>query len=148
MFEEPRELSVIFHIDTNRINSRGTLANMNKLEHWADQGLILLCMSKVAHEEARAGGDQVRASKALASVFSETMADTPDERNRLAAIEAILFPSGAQTQNQRNDVEIAFNAGKYGAFLVTADGHLLAHRSELGQLGICLAGVYKISAVG
>lgn len=137
MLEEPRELSLAFHIDTNRINSRSRLDNMNKLEHWKEQGLILLYMSKVAHEEARAGGDQRRTRKALGSIYSETMADTPDEQRRLTAIKAILFPSGTRTQNEHNDAEIAFNAGKYGAILVTADGDLLTRRSELRQkLGI------------
>jgi hypothetical protein len=136
MFEEPRELSVIFHIDTNRINSRRRLENMNKLEHWAEHGLIRLETSQVAHEEAMAGGDQRRARKALEMIFSETMPDTADEQRQLAAIEAILFPSGAKTQNERNDVEIAFNAAKYQRVLVTADGDLLAHRRDLGSLGI------------
>jgi len=136
VFHEPRELDLTFQIDTNRINSRGRLENMNKLNMWHDRRLIRVLMSDVSHEEARAGGDPRRAEKALEYPFSETMADTPAERCRLAAIEQILFPSGARTQNERNDVKIAFNAGKYGAVLVTADGDLLDRRSELGGLGI------------
>ena len=136
MLEEPRRLFLIFHIDTNRINSRSGLENMNKLERWKEKGLILLNMSKVAHDEARAGGDQRRARKALSNIYSNTMADTPEEQIQLSAIETILFPSGIRTQNERNDAEIAFNAGKYRAILVTADGDLLTHRNELLQLGI------------
>ncbi len=136
MYTEPRELFLTFHIDTNRINSRGGLQNMNKLERWRDEGLILVYMSKVAHEEATAGGDSTRTRKALGSIYSYTLANTGEEKARLSKIEGVLFPSRAQTQNERNDVEIAFNAGKYGAILVTADGDLLDRRKELGQVGI------------
>src|SRR6267154_2376128 len=124
MYEEPRELFLNFHIDTNRINSRGKLENMNKLEAWRDQDLILLYPSRVAHEEAMAGGNPLRARKALDNIYSYTMATTAEETARLAQIETVIFPGGAQTQNQHNDVEIAFNAGKYVAIIITADTDL------------------------
>lgn len=68
--------------------------------------------------------------------FSTLLADTAEEKRRIREIETVIFPSGATTDNERNDVEIAFNAGKYGAILVTADGDLLDHRRELSRLGI------------
>src|SRR5690348_3793591 len=136
VLEESRELTLNFHIDTNRINSRGGLDNMNKLELWKKNGLILLNMSKVAHEEARAGGDQRRARKALENIYSLTMATTSEEQMQLREIETILFPAGAATQNDRNDAEIAFNARKYHAILVTADGDLLTRRNELLRIGV------------
>jgi len=136
VYEEPRELFLTFHFDTNRINSRGKLENMNKLEGWRDRDLILLYPSKVAHEEAMAGGDPLRARKALENIYSFTMATTAEETQRLAEIEAVVFPAGAQTQNERNDVEIAFNAGKYGTILITADEDLLRCRPELARFGI------------
>ena len=136
MLDEPRELFLNFQIDTNRINSRSTLENMNKLERWKDKGLIRLNMSKIVHDEVRVGGDQRRARKAFSNIYTFTMANTSEEQSQLKAIEAILFPSGARTQNERNDAEIALNARKYQAILVTADGDLLTHRDELFQSGI------------
>jgi hypothetical protein len=131
-----RDLYLTFHIDTNRINSRGRLEHMNRLETWRDKDIILLYMSKVANDEALAGHDDRRSHKASESIYSYTMADTRDERRELAAIEVCLFPGGARDQNQRNDVEIVFNAKKYGAILVTLDHDITDHIRKLRQLGI------------
>jgi hypothetical protein len=61
----------------------------------------------------------------------------------MAAIEKALFPNGAQTPNDRKDIEIVFNAAKYGATLVTGDGSsrsqpggILGGREALRRLGI------------
>jgi hypothetical protein len=136
MYEEPRELYLTFQIDTNRINARGKLENMNKLEHWHNEELITMHMSKVAHEEAMAGGNARRSRKALDSIYSYTMANTQEEQTALRKLGAVLFPPMPSTQNQWNDVEIAFNARKYGAVLVTADGDLLNRTVELHKLGV------------
>jgi hypothetical protein len=40
----------------------------------------------------------------------------------LREIENILFPLGAQTPNQLNDIKIVFNAAYYMSILVTNDG--------------------------
>jgi hypothetical protein len=54
-----------------------------------------------------------------------------------------VFPRGATTPSQRNDVEIAFCAWKYLAYLVTGDGGsnrqrrgLLGSRDALAELGV------------
>ena len=64
-------------------------------------------------------------------------------QERLQQIERILFPQGAHNDNQRRDVEIVFNAGKYGAILVTNDGDsrsqpggILGNRAALAAIGI------------
>jgi hypothetical protein len=61
----------------------------------------------------------------------------------LRQIEAILFPGGASTQGERNDVDIVFNAKKYGCVLVTNDGAsrsqpggILGNRQRLEALGV------------
>jgi hypothetical protein len=95
---------------------------MNQLERWRADGVILMDMSEVAQGEAMSGRDDRRTAKALDTIFSMTYADTPQEKQKLLEIEAILCPEGAKTQNQSNDVEIVFNALKYGRILVTADG--------------------------
>lgn len=132
-----------FHLDANRINSRGGLSNVSRLERWHEDGVIMLEMSEVAQQEARTGGNVQRTRKALGYIFSMTLAHTAAEQQRIRQIEAILFPNGAATQNERNDVEIAFNAAKYGRILVTADGDsqsqpggILGNRTELQRLGV------------
>lgn len=61
----------------------------------------------------------------------------------MAKIEEIVFPNGAKTPNERNDVEIIFNAWKYGRTLITNDGGsrrqpggILGHKVELKRLDI------------
>ena len=59
------------------------------------------------------------------------------------AIERAVFPGGAASQSQRNDVDIVFNALKYGATLITNDGGskrqpggILGNRDRLADLGV------------
>ena len=142
-YEPRRELPLRFQLDTNRINSRQALDNMNLLEQWADKEIIELFMSEAAQDEARKGRDPVRSRKALGYIFSETLANTTEELHQMSQIEKILWPGGASTEGQRKDVEIVFNAGKYRATLVTNDGGsrsqpggLLGNRKALAALGI------------
>lgn len=115
---------------------------MNKLEKWHKDDVITLAMSEVAQSEAAAGGDQNRKSKAYGYIFTETLASTPNEKKRLQEIEGILFPAGAQSENERNDVAVVFNAIKYEAILITNDGDsrrqpggMLGNRQALKRLG-------------
>jgi hypothetical protein len=85
----------MFQIDANRVNSRSALANMNQLEAWRRSDVILLNMSQVAQEEAKAGGDPRRSRKATSYIFSITHASTSSDRDGLRAIERALFPNGA-----------------------------------------------------
>lgn len=119
---DQRFVGLMFHIDTNRINAKQQLEHMNRLEKWAADDVIMLDMAEVTLNEATAGGNTRRTAKALNSIYSETLASTPQEQQMIAAIENILFPDGADNQNKRNDVEIVFNAAKYCRILVTADG--------------------------
>ncbi|MGH7261601.1 MAG: hypothetical protein ACREI9_13135 [Nitrospiraceae bacterium] len=111
-----------FHIDTNLINSRGKLETMNQIEKWAADKVILVNMSGVSFKEAQAGGDLARTKKALSHIF--TLTDESIDPNDLLyqRIEAALFPEGVQTENQRNDIKIVFEAAKYEAILITRDG--------------------------
>ncbi len=111
-----------FHIDTNRINARHSLENMNILEKWRNDGVIRIEMSDPSMREAFSGNNKARKNKAADHIFSQTYAETPDEKKKLSIIEQILFPGGAKDQNQRNDVEIVFNASKYHCILITNDG--------------------------
>ena len=122
----------ILHIDTNLINARQKLADVNRLEQWAADEVILINMSGVAHAEAQADGNPQRAKKAATHLFT---IDTEHEGDGLdddagagqadelfTKIEAVLFDGGARDDNQRNDVLIVCDAIKWHAILVTNDG--------------------------
>jgi len=117
-----RYIYIAFHIDTNRINARQSLENMNILEEWCKNGVIRIEMSEPSMRESFSGNNISRKNKAADHIFSQTYAETPDEIEKLSVIEKILFPEGAKNQNQKNDVEIVFNASKYNCILITNDG--------------------------
>lgn len=48
-------------------------------------------------------------------------------------IEKAIFPEGAKTPNQKNDVDVVFNALKYCGILITRDG--ASRRQRGGILG-------------
>lgn len=136
------DLARPFQIDANRINARGSQPNMTRLEKWHQDGVVHITMSEVAQVEA-AHGDSARARKAFSHIFTMSRPSTPQESALFQEIERILFPGGARTQSEKNDVEIVFNAKKYGCTLITADGGskrqpggILGHREELARLGI------------
>ncbi len=141
-----RFVHVVVHLDANRVNSRGQLEAVNRLEHWRNEGVILMQMSQTAQAEAAAGGSPRRASKAHAHIFTITGELVPSEAAEREAIERVLFPGGAANANEANDVDVVFNAFKYGALLVTADGGsktqpggILGNRAPLAALGIRVA---------
>jgi hypothetical protein len=130
-------------IDTNCVNSRQAIPELNILEEWAASDLIDILTSEVAQKEMLAGRDALRHEKAFSLMFSMSLANTDQEKKNIARIEQILFPGGATTQAQKNDVEIVFNAGKYCAILVTNDGGsksqpggILGNADSLRHLGI------------
>jgi len=128
-----RYVNLDFHLDTNRINSKAQLKHMNILEHWHELGVISIEMSHIAQEETAQGRNSLRVQKAYTYIFTETLASTPSEQKILIQIQDILFPNGIKYPNERNDVEIVFNAHKYDATLVTADG--ASSRQPNGILG-------------
>ena len=112
----------IFHIDTNLINARGKLETMNQMEKWAEDEVILVHMSGVSFKEAQAGGNVARTRKALTHIFTLTDEDIAPEDPTYRRIEAALFPNGAKSDNERNDVKVVYEAKHYAAILVTRDG--------------------------
>jgi len=131
-----RETDLYFQIDTNRINARGTLTAMNRLEKWHDDEVIGLVMSDVAYAEAKAGRDMKRSRKTVGYIYSLSYEREPNVRAAHVQIAAILFPGGRLTQSDINDVRIVSNALKYQYILVTADGVILRNRDALAQLGL------------
>ena len=78
-----RYVHLDFQIDTNRINSRKALPNMNRLETWADDGVVQIEMCRRAQDEASRGRSIARARKARRYIYSETLAGTPKEQEIL-----------------------------------------------------------------
>ena len=60
----------IFQIDTNLINAKQRLDEVNRLERWAEDDVVLINMSYTAQTEALAGNDARRAKKANAQIFT------------------------------------------------------------------------------
>lgn len=119
----------VFHIDTNLINAKQKLDEVNRLECWAKNDVILINMSWTAHSEARAGGNSHRAKKAARQIYTIDTGDIDAEL--ITQVGNALFPGGPQDENQRNDVRIVCEAAKYQATLVTNDG---ASKSQPGGI--------------
>lgn len=141
--DDRRFVHVSIHLDANRINARGQLPKVNQLERWRDDGVILMQMSRTAQGEAAAGHSSLRSLKAHTHIFTLTGDLISSERDQRAAIARALFPDGASNANEENDVDVVFNAAKYEAILVTADGGskrqpggILGNRSRLRALGV------------
>jgi hypothetical protein len=136
-----RSLPLEFYIDTNRINARQGLLYMNQLEEWHRNRVISIQMAEEAHDEAIRGKSPERARKARSYIYSTVSPDMQAQYPHIyKEIEDILFPSGAQTPSQVNDVRIVFNAAYYMAILVTNDGDsntqpngILGNRDKLAK---------------
>ena len=116
---------------------------MNQIQKWHRDRVVILEMSEVAQTEARKGRDMRRTSKALGYSCSETLATHSEDADIFRQLEEVLFPAGAKSASDKNDIEIAFNARKYSAILVTDEGAsksqprgFLGCRAELNELGV------------
>lgn len=127
----PRSLFIpIFHIDTNLINARQKLAAVNQIEKWFEDEVILVNISSTALGEAKAGSDNNRVRKANQNIFT-CNSPVSDTEPLYQKVEMVLFPHGAQNENQKNDVRIVCEAARYSATLITADG---ASKSQPGGI--------------
>jgi hypothetical protein len=126
-----RRIHYTFLIDANCINSRGRLQHMNTLEKWHKDKVIKIMMPQPAQDEAAYGSGD-RARKAYGYIMTMTESG-PEDKRLLDVIENILFPNNATTQNEKNDIEVVFNARKYACILVTNDGG--SRRQPGGILG-------------
>lgn len=114
----------IFHLDANLINARQKLDAVNRMEHWCDEGVILLVMAGIAHEEAQAGAGgnvEERKRKAAGHIYTINDEGVAKADDTYARVEAILWGQ-ATDDNQANDVEVICEAIKWHAILVTRDG--------------------------
>jgi len=135
--------AVTFMVDTNCVNARQKIVAMNQLEAWAADEIIELITSETAQKEMTLGGSISRIRKAYKFIYTCSEISTPEEHEQLRKITSILCPIGVSTQNQRNDIDIVFNAGKYLRPLITNDGGsksqpggILGNRAQLAAIGI------------
>lgn len=115
---------------------------MNELELLASKGLCELLMPKVAWSEAEKGTDILRKEKAWSYYFIG-LTGTNSQQYWFKRIENIVFPSGANNQNQINDVWILVTTREMGYPIVTNDGDsksqsggMLGNKDQLKALGI------------
>ena len=139
---DQNSLSPLYHLDANRVNARQKDPSVNQLEAWRDEGIIFLEYSLVAYKEA-SYGDTRRAEKADEITWSESVDSIGVESDRKRQIENVIFPSGAHTMAQNNDVAIVYDAWWAGATLITADGNsksqprgILGSKNALAEIGI------------
>ena len=115
---------------------------MNELEALASQGLCTLLMPKNAWDEAEAGTDIKRKEKTWEYFFIEPVRND-SQRFWFNEIEKIVFPDGAKTTNEINDIWILVTAKEMNYPLVTNDGNsktqpggLLGNRDRLEKFGV------------
>ncbi len=120
----------IFHIDTNLINARQKIGEVNQLEKWADDGVILINMSSTAYKEAQVGNHPQRIKKTKQNIFTDSEAINQEDE-LFSKVADALFGSALLSSNQINDVQIVCEAIKYAAILVTNDG---ASKSQPGGI--------------
>ena len=120
----------IFHLDTNLLNAKQKLPEVNQLEKWIEDEVILIVMSATARGESLAGSNLLRVKKANTHIY--TVSDPINESDPLyRRIESCIFPDGAKDENQKNDIRIVCEAEKYQAILITNDG---ASKSQPGGI--------------
>ncbi|MBE0550152.1 MAG: hypothetical protein IH627_21335 [Rubrivivax sp.] len=131
-----------FFLDANCVNTRQKNDALNRLEALRKQRLITLLYADVTHSEA-GHGSQTRTDKAASYTYTkfEPYCEGNDATKR--AIEIVLFPEGARTQNQKNDVLAVYHAERLRWPLVTMDGAsntqpggILGNAGKLEKLGV------------
>ena len=127
-------------LDANCINARGTDSAMNQIDKWRADRVVVVLMDETTHAEAARGWSARRSRKAMGHVFSMDVGRSADDEAAWWAIERILFSSGCKNDNERNDVQLVFQAMKHNANLVTRDGAsrrqpggILGNRDELAR---------------
>lgn len=138
----PRHLGIPnFQIDTNSINGTQANADLNQIEKWMDAGVICLNMSHIARNEAKQVNYIPRIRKADTQIFTideDLENGTLETPQHYEEVKNALFPSGAQSSSEENDVLIVCEAIKFSAHLITMDGNskkqpggILGNRTKL-----------------
>lgn len=131
-----------FFLDANCINARQQNPTLNELENFRAEGFVTLVFTEATHREAGIG-KQERTDKAAGFSYTKFEPFCDGNEHTKLAIEFILFPAGAKTDNHRNDVLAVYHAERLRWPLVTMDGAskkqpggILGRAAELATLGI------------
>ncbi|WP_372824369.1 hypothetical protein [Polaromonas sp.] len=131
-----------YFLDANCINARQGNSHINQLERWRENNVIAIFMSWTAAIEAGAGNTKRLIKSYEYSTVSESAPECGNLDTR-SQIEAILFPTGACNDNQRNDVAILYMAERQSYSLVSNDGAsktqpggMLGNAKALAKIGI------------
>ena len=137
MNKKPRYL-----IDANCINALQVKQDINKLEELFKQGRILLSMPETAYDEANFGS-LLRQKKSEDYLFEGVVNQEQRFEYKYKQIENIVFPSGANKQNQKNDIKILVYLSITRIPFITTDGDsksqpggMLGNKAALKKLGI------------
>lgn len=126
----------LFHVDTNLLNAKQRLEEMNELERMADLGEIFLNWSSTAQFEALNNESKNLKNKANTHIYTinEHDEDYPITESKYKdEIFKIMEINNHSSQNDINDALIVCEAQKYGAVLITRDGG--SRSQKLGILG-------------
>ena len=132
----------LLHLDANAVNARQRDNSLNELESLAALGVVELDYCEIAYNEA-GHGSSLRQAKTENYTWAGLSGQSALEADWRAKIEKVIFPLGAKTDSDRNDVEVVLTAKIAGAVLVTRDGNsktqprgILGSRAELVALGV------------
>jgi hypothetical protein len=115
-----RYVYLMFHADSNCINGRRVPENVDRLDKWGSDGVILLEKSRLAAGEGLAGPRKAHRLHAADYLFSASYTDTPDDARLVERIGNLLYPEGTDGADQDADVESVFRAAKYQRILITS----------------------------
>ena len=138
-----RCLDINFYLDTNRINARQNIKELNILEGLNWRGAIKLKMPLPAQNEAMQGDNKRRIEKACSNWAPIPFCETEDEKQMWVKIRDIVFPDYSGNENEKTDIDILFTVWKYHAIFITRDGEskrqpggILGARNALDSLSI------------
>jgi hypothetical protein len=128
----------VFHVDTNLLNARQKIEEMNELEKMHDKEQITLVWSETSQNEALNNSSELLKKKANTHIYTINDGDEYTQTAIELDIFKIMEIENNSSLNDINDAKIVCEAHKYGAILITNDGAsksqakgILGRREEL-----------------
>lgn len=125
--------------DTNCLNSKGRIPELNQLQDWADQELIDYGSGETLWDELPQGHGSLREAACATGFRGGDL--TPQQNSQYDQFRQTLFPSIQQLTDQQDaDLRHLLNhlecQNSHWAFFVTNDHHFLDRKEELSSQGI------------
>lgn len=112
----------VFHVDTNLLNARQKIEEMNELEKMHDKEQITLVWSETSQNEALNNSSEFLKKKANTHIYTINDEDEYTQTAIELDIFKIMEIENNSSSNDINDAKIVCEAHKYGAILITNDG--------------------------